>query len=80
LKFCHPKEQSALYGLTGPTAAAWWQAVVVNRRDLNQAAKSLRLVVEKTTKPDDSLRESQLQDRLNLSADVLQALAINQRP
>jgi hypothetical protein len=53
--------------------------VIVNRRDLGQAATSLRLIVEKTARSEDSLQESQFQDRLLLSADVLEKIATNQR-
>jgi hypothetical protein len=47
----------------------------VNQRDLLTAARSLHLIVEKTSTPQDSLRDAQLQDRLLLAASVLAALA-----
>jgi hypothetical protein len=47
----------------------------MNRQDVAAAARSLRLIVEKTAGEGNSLRDAQLQDRLELAADVLEALA-----
>jgi hypothetical protein len=46
----------------------------MNQRDIDTAARSLRLIVEKTARGEDSLREAQLKDRLLLAADVLDAV------
>jgi hypothetical protein len=47
----------------------------MNQRNISEAARSLRLIVEKTARKEDSLRDAQLQDRLLLAADVLEAVA-----
>jgi len=50
-------------------------------RDLRQAARVLRRIAEATTGlPDDSPADAQLRDRLELSADVLDAAADTGRP
>jgi len=49
---------------------------VPSARDLREAARVLRKVVERTTGlPDDSPRDAQLRDRLELAADTLDAAA-----
>jgi hypothetical protein len=48
------------------------------RRDLEEAARSLRLIVDKTSGlPDSTLVDARLQERLELAAAVLEAVADN---
>ena len=46
----------------------------MNQQDLSKAAKSLRLILEKTGEGD-SLREAQLRDRLEFAATVLEVIS-----